>query len=291
VDCHHICFFGRRTPSPEPEPPHMKVEQEEPLTKQQGEQLQDITAVPVKDDEEEAQCSGDAGRSTGQMEAEDDGEERARNPEPSSEAETEDSDDWDETREAQSGSHPPSEVPLSYGRRDVGEKPASCSKTKNTGKSTFPCSLCGTVLTRKDMLSRHMRIHTGEKPFVCSHCGRAFSGKGILKIHMRIHTGEKPFNCSLCGKGFAQKGDLCRHTRYHTGEKPFVCSICDKRFTEKASLSRHMRIHTGEKPFVCSLCDTPTSGRKPPRRVEAVLLQRDQLHIKGPMLYTFPVMI
>uniref|UniRef100_A0A667Y1Z9 C2H2-type domain-containing protein n=1 Tax=Myripristis murdjan TaxID=586833 RepID=A0A667Y1Z9_9TELE len=251
----------QRTPSLEFEPQNIKEEQEELCTNQQGEQLQDITkllftAVPVKseDDEEEAQWSRDARRSTGQMEAEDGGEERARNPEPSSEAETEDSDDWDETSEVQSGSNPLSDVPLSHDSPDVGEKPASCSKTKNTGKSVLPCSLCGTGFTRKGALTKHMRVHTGEKPFVCSVCGQRFTEKGNLTKHMRIHTGEKPFVCSLCGKGFTQKGNLTKHMRIHTGEKPFVCSLCGKGFTQKGNLKKHMRIHTGEKPFVCSVC-------------------------------------
>ncbi|XP_029934254.1 zinc finger protein OZF-like [Myripristis murdjan] len=249
------------TPSLEPAPQHIEEEQEEPLPNQQGEQPQDITkllftVVPVKseDDEEEAQWSRDARRSTGQMEAEDGGEERARNPEPSSEAETEDSDDWDETREAQSGSNPPSDVPLSHDRPDVGEEPASCSKTKDTGKSTFPCSLCGKGFSTKQSRRRHMIIHTGEKPFPCSLCGRGFATKQNLRTHIIIHTKEKPFPCSLCGKGFGTKQSLRRHMISHTGEKPYPCSVCGKGFTQEGTLKRHMRIHAGEKPFICSIC-------------------------------------
>ncbi|XP_029934300.1 gastrula zinc finger protein XlCGF8.2DB-like [Myripristis murdjan] len=130
----------------------------------------------------------------------------------------------------------------------------SCSKTKDTGKSTVLCSLCGRGFTKKGSLKLHMRIHTGEKPFICSVCGKGFARKGHLNIHMRIHTGEKPFICSVCGKGFARKEDLNIHTRIHTGEKPFICSVCVNGFAREGDLKRHMRIHTGEKPFICSVC-------------------------------------
>ncbi|XP_029934256.1 gastrula zinc finger protein XlCGF8.2DB-like isoform X2 [Myripristis murdjan] len=213
------------TPSLEPEPRHIKEEQEELWTNQQGEQPQDITkllftvvTVKSEDDEEEAQWNRGVRRSTGQMKAEDGG------------------------------------VPLSHDRPDVGEKPASCSKTENTGKSTFPCSICGCGFARKGSLKLHMGIHTGEKPFPCSICGCGFSRKESLKLHMGIHTEEKAVTCSVCGRGFTRKEHLKCHMRIHTGEKPFVCSVCGKAFAEKGHLNRHVRIHTGEKPFACSIC-------------------------------------
>uniref|UniRef100_A0A8D0CQI7 C2H2-type domain-containing protein n=1 Tax=Sander lucioperca TaxID=283035 RepID=A0A8D0CQI7_SANLU len=114
---------------PEP-PPHIKEEQDEPWSSQEGEQLPGLeeaditkfpfTPVPVKseDDEEEAQSSQLHQRQTQHMETEADGEdcggpEPARNSHPllqpetedqtgdSSDPETDDSADWKETREPQ----------------------------------------------------------------------------------------------------------------------------------------------------------------------------------------------
>ncbi|XP_032363684.1 uncharacterized protein LOC116677113 [Etheostoma spectabile] len=115
-------------------PPHIKEEQEELWSSQEGEQLQGLeeadiskfpfTPVPVKseDDEEEAQSSQLHQRQTQHMETEADvddcdGPEPARNSHPllqpetedqtgdSSEPETDDSGDWKETREPQSASN------------------------------------------------------------------------------------------------------------------------------------------------------------------------------------------
>ncbi|XP_078100782.1 uncharacterized protein LOC144513553 [Sander vitreus] len=249
---------------PEP-PPHIKEEQEELWSSQEGEQLQgleeaDITKfpfipVPVKseDDDEEAQSSQLHQRQTQHMETEADGEdcggtEPAGNSHPllqpesedqtgdSSEPENDDIADWKETREPQSA--------------------LNSLKHDSRRKITLSCSECGKRFGRKYCLNRHMMTHTGEKPFNCSECGKIFGHKADLKRHMRIHTGEKPFSCSVCNKSFTQKGDLQKHMRTHTGEKLFSCSVCNKSFTQRGSLRSHVAVfHTGEKKFSCSVCD------------------------------------
>uniref|UniRef100_A0A8C9YQJ1 Zinc finger protein 37-like n=2 Tax=Sander lucioperca TaxID=283035 RepID=A0A8C9YQJ1_SANLU len=305
-------------------PPDIKEEQEELQISQDREQLQRLeeaditkfpfTLVPVKseDDEEKPQFSQLHQRQTEQMKTEADGEdsggpEPAMNSDPdthlqpatddetgdSSEPETDDSADWEETREPQSGLNslnnevPDSDLRCSTGEKEgwkifgtsgrlksymrslTAEKQFSCSVCKkafkhsgnlsahlriHTGEKRFSCSVCKKAFLLSGNLQKHVRIHTGDKPFGCSVCTKAFTFKQDLDRHMRIHTGEKPFSCSVCKKAFIQRGDLHTHMRIHTGEKPFSCSVCKKAFTVSGTLKAHMRTHTGEKPFSCSVC-------------------------------------
>uniref|UniRef100_A0A8C9X9N5 Oocyte zinc finger protein XlCOF6-like n=1 Tax=Sander lucioperca TaxID=283035 RepID=A0A8C9X9N5_SANLU len=254
---------------PEP-PPNIKEEQEQLWSSQEGEQLQGLeeadikflfTSVPVKseeDDGEEAQSSQLHQRQTEYMETEADGEdcggaEPDRNSHPhsepdtevqtgdSSDPETDDSADWKESREPQSGLNSPKNdyVPVRDSRCSAGEK-------------TFSCSECGKRFGQKTHLKCHMRIHTGEKPFSCSVCQKSFAQSGYLNRHMRTHTGEKPFSCSVCALRFLNKSHLKAHALTHTGEKPFSCLLCKKSFARSGTLHRHIRTHTKKKPFGCS---------------------------------------
>ncbi|XP_029931013.1 gastrula zinc finger protein XlCGF57.1-like [Myripristis murdjan] len=279
---------------------------------QEAESKSPFTPVPVKteDDEERAQSSqlcqnqpeenreaeSQASISTEQMKTEADGEEPVNNSDPaadfqaardghSSEAETDDSDDWTETGEAQSGLALFNENTST----NVEEKLYSCSTRKNTGKEVqhgsvcsknfsrkrnlkkhtvvhkkekpYSCSACGKGFTVKCSLDTHLRVHTGERPYNCSVCGKGFILKTNLNAHMKIHTGEKPYDCSVCGKGFLKKTNLNSHMKIHTGEKPYDCSVCGRGFIHKTKLERHMRVHTGEKPFSCSVCGKRFSGK------------------------------
>ncbi|XP_078124352.1 uncharacterized protein LOC144529220 [Sander vitreus] len=236
----------------EPEPPtHIKEEQEELWSSQEGEQLQGLeeaditkfpfTPVPVKieDDEEKAQSSQLHQRQTQHMETEADGEdcggpEPARNSHPllqpetedqtgdSSESETDDSADWKETREPQSA--------LNSLKHD-----SRCKKTSS-------CFECGKRFGRKSDIKRHMKIHTGEKPFSCFVCGKAFSDNGHLKRHMKIHTGEKPFSCSVCNTSFTQSGHLRSHMAIvHTGEK-YLPAVFVTKDLPGVLMSKHINV-------------------------------------------------
>ncbi|XP_037651611.1 zinc finger protein 569-like isoform X1 [Sebastes umbrosus] len=177
--------------------------------------------------EENREAEPPASSSTEQMKTEADGEdcggpEPARNSDPDtvdktgdcSEPETDDSEDWKEPREPQSGlnSLNNDEVPVSDERCNAGEKP-------------FSCCFCGKRFFQKENLKKHIRIHTGEKPFSCSVCGKQFGVNGNLKRHMRTHTGEKPFSCSVCKRSFAERTYLKKHMRIHRGETIELLSV------------------------------------------------------------------
>ncbi|XP_060946776.1 zinc finger and SCAN domain-containing protein 12-like [Limanda limanda] len=273
----------------DPEPPHIKEEQEEPWTNQDGQQLQGLeeadikftlTPVAVKSEEDEEKLKSSKLHPSEMKENRVDcgGPEPARNSgpdgrlQPGPEEKTEDSseteeseDDWMETREPQTGLNTRNnKQPLSDMGCKTEKKLFSCSECGkrcihrgdlnrhmriHTGEKSFSCSECGKRFNRRGNLNTHMRTHTGEKPFSCSECGESFTQRNHLNTHMMIHTGEKPFSCSECGKRFSHRGALNKHVRIHTGEKPFCCLECGKRFTTRGNLNSHMRIHTGEKPF------------------------------------------
>nr|XP_020496261.1 zinc finger protein OZF-like [Labrus bergylta] len=267
-----------------PEPPHIKKEQVDAWSSQEGEQLQEpeeadiikFTFFPVKseeEDEEKHQSPQFQQTQTDQIrdeysKTEADGEdcggsEPTRELSPdchlqpvtheetshSSETVTDDSNcDW-ETSEPQEGLNPlqNSEVPVS-------------DKEFNTENTSVSLSGCATSFAQKKQ-KKHKRIQKGEKPFSCSVCGNRYYIKTSLTTHMKLHSEGKRFSCSFCHKTFLARAEMVTHMRVHTGEKPFGCSICGIRFAQSSNLTSHLRVHTGEKPFSCSVCQTSFSLR------------------------------
>ncbi|XP_035859554.1 zinc finger protein 135-like [Sander lucioperca] len=284
---------------PEP-PPHIKEEQEELWTSQEGEQRQGLeeadikfplTSVPVKseeDDEEKAQSSQLHGSQTEEnreakrtgADGEDcGGPEPARNSDPdsplqpathdktsdSSESQTV-SGDLEETREPQSGLNP-------LKNNEVAVSDVEC----NTGNTSVSSSECAGSFGHKKPLQKHSGVQTGGKTYCCSVCSKGFSYPCSLKQHLTVHTGEKSFSCSVCDRRFALKQHLTRHLASHTKEKSFSCSVCDKRFAQKHYLNRHLASHTGEKSFSCSVCDKRFAQSKNLKRHMAVHTRKKPL--------------
>ncbi|XP_062291797.1 oocyte zinc finger protein XlCOF22-like [Scomber scombrus] len=266
----------------DPGPPHIKEEQEELWTSQEGDQLQELeeadiikftfTPVPVKseDDEEKPQSSQLHQTLTEQMKTEADGEDcggsepdRNSHPDthlqPDTDDKTSDHDEWKETGVPvvvnceQSCNELESLSCCECGKIFSQKGHLLIHQRIHTEEKPFSCSICGKRLVSKGSLKRHVRIHTGEKPFSCLICGKRFVFKESLRKHMRMHTGEKPFTCTVCGKSFTQSG-LRYHLKTHTREKQFSCSVCGKRFNQEMTLQLHMRTHTGEETFSCSEC-------------------------------------
>ncbi|XP_041664622.1 zinc finger protein 135-like [Cheilinus undulatus] len=242
------------------EPLHIKEEQEELWSNQEGEQLEgpeetDIikftfSPVPVKseDDEENPEFSQLHQVQTEQMETGADGRDRrgseqARSfgsegylipetevkTEDSSEPETDDSADWTDTTERKS----------SLNSGDI-------CKNKRQEK-LHCCSLCGRSFIKKASLTSHMRIHTGPKRFTCPECGKGYFYPRSMTRHLEVHARQRLFS-----KIPNNKWKLSRHVIINKGEKIFTCSECGKRFKQKSYLTLNMA--NPKKPFSCIYC-------------------------------------
>ncbi|XP_058501671.1 zinc finger protein 232-like isoform X3 [Solea solea] len=201
----------------EPEPLHIKEEQEEVWSIQKGEQYEglvednkaDITNIPFvtvsvesEDDKEEAKSPEVHQRPTVENTEEESAEQQMF---AGSENETDNSDDElkrESTTQQGSTYTKPKEIHIIVEKSIFGKKKFSCSK-------------CGKHFTSKGTLQRHIRAHNGDRPFSCSHCGKRFSRKQHLQEHVLIHTGEQPFSCSVCGKKFRFSAGMRKHRRTH----------------------------------------------------------------------------
>ena len=202
----------------EPQPPQIKEEQEELLERPEETGGSTLTLLSVKSegDDENRETKPVANTSTEHMKTQADVEDCGTSQPTSddqllsshcSESDTEDSDEWDVSRENQSAL-----------------KTLKSYKTKNVGgqRLSFSHKLSQDLKSQKQ--THPTRRHTGKKRFSCTKCSLMFNLKSSLKRHTMTHTDEKPFSCTVCGEGFAQRGNIKKHMPTHTGEKPFSCT-------------------------------------------------------------------
>ena len=160
----------------EPEPPHIKEEQEELLLRPE----ERFTSLAVKSEDDGEEPVARTLTDHMKTQAEDCGTSQPASnnvllSSHCSESDTEDSDEWEEKRED----------------LNLKQKKQMHSTNSNTRKKSFSCTECGKHFSYRTSLKRHTMIHTGEKPFTCNVCGKGCVHRGHLKQHMRSHTWEK----------------------------------------------------------------------------------------------------
>ncbi|XP_061743838.1 zinc finger protein ZFP2-like [Nerophis ophidion] len=184
----------------EPEPPHIKEEEEESWEQLEGPDESNLTKfpltdvpVPVKSEDykDKAQSSQFHPRQR----------EEKRGVEPLTQHMT-----TGEDGEHCEGSEGDIFAPLS----DMDDMMSSGSDHSDAAQEPLE--------THKDA-ERDMRHYTDNKHFDCTQCGKSFNQKCNLTLHMRTHTGERPFACNFCGKRFSLKHHVKRHMRIHTDDQ------------------------------------------------------------------------
>ncbi|XP_044048806.1 zinc finger protein 135-like [Siniperca chuatsi] len=277
----------------DPKNPHIKEEQEQLWSSQEGEQLQGPVSVKSEDDKESSQlhqrqaeenreaepptCS-----SAQPMETESDGEDcggseptrsldpdshQPANDSPDSSEQTDNSDDdWKQSRESDLNT-----VKLKQTQAGVSVSPTAsddrtsdCSEPetvnsdddlKDDWKETSKPQSDLKTLTNNGVPEGDKECNTGIKSLSCSDCGKTFDPKDCVQSHMKSNSGEKLFVCSVCVQRSTESAHLVHMYKInHSGEKTFICPVCKKQFSYKGDAVRHIRTHTGEKPFSCSVC-------------------------------------
>uniref|UniRef100_A0A672ZGI8 C2H2-type domain-containing protein n=1 Tax=Sphaeramia orbicularis TaxID=375764 RepID=A0A672ZGI8_9TELE len=272
---------------PEPEPPHIKEEQEELWTSQEMNITKfPSTLFPVKsedDDGEKVKSSQLQQTQTEENKEEankvDCGESEPacsfyphRHLQTKTDKQNEDSEETKDSDEDQTLNHKPeSKLPTNSSTEQMetetdGDYGGGSEPDMNLVHME---SVKGRTFDSNSLPEERMDTHTGQKLVGSSECEATFSQKKnttqetnsprdmMNNTDMSPSDGgceKKPYHCSVCAKTFCWKSHLEIHMTSHTGEKRFKCSLCHKCFRRRSTLRRHMNAHTGEKLFHCPVC-------------------------------------
>jgi len=149
--------------------------------------------------------------------------------------------------------------------------------------NTFPCEICGKILTRATGLRDHIKLvhdkifdkecphcefkastnvdlkkhiegnHLGIR-HTCDQCGMEFKYSNNLSQHKKVHSKERPFVCQECGSSFKKKCSMDRHVLTVHSTSSFPCHECGKMFKSELNLLAHTRSHDEDAQFPCELC-------------------------------------
>ncbi|XP_051272909.1 uncharacterized protein LOC127372967 isoform X2 [Dicentrarchus labrax] len=268
------------SPRLDPEPLHIKEEQEELGISLEGEQINGLgeannssfplpgVSVKSENDEDEPWSSqlhqtGDNikaeppdSSSATEIKAETDGGECGI----SEPARTVDPDDDPQTHTDETSSDS-SETDVSDGgwQEPLSDSGSETENSDSDSKNTRASKSGVKSWKHEEAPVSDVESNDGNNSFSCLECGNVCplgkeSSDETCEVQQKGHKGEKPFGCDLCRKDFGHQSKLTRHMRNHTGKKPFGCDVCGKTFIELVKVKAHMRVHTGEKPFGCDVC-------------------------------------
>ncbi|CAG00066.1 unnamed protein product, partial [Tetraodon nigroviridis] len=134
------------------------------------------------------------------------------------------------------------------------------TKVKSQKRTTYPCSYCPRVFTKKDHQKNHHRGHEANTLHLCTKCDQFF-GNNKYKSHMKKCMNIKPNPESSPSQSDLDKGSpessqqpLNKPVPNSATKVILQCEHCDQTFRFKSLLMRHLVSHTGLQPYVCVRC-------------------------------------